>query len=115
VFAELSGGTYPTGLAMTTIQNEMGRFINGKINPKDAESMEAFKQKFRDVLQAYAFYIKLVSEKKEPEYFGKDVTAADADKVLMTWKSDEGKMKVLYGDLRLVEVEPDANDVSSPR
>jgi hypothetical protein len=103
VFAELSGGTYPTSLNMTTVQNEMGSFVKGKFERSD-ENIEMFKQKFLDVTQAYAFYIKLVSERKEPEYFGKEVTAADTDKVLMRWKSGEGKMKVVYGDLSVEEI-----------
>jgi len=45
------------------------------------------------------FYMKLVRDGCEPEYFGDEVTAADADQVLVRWKQDAGRMRVIYGDL----------------
>jgi hypothetical protein len=36
----------------------------------------------------------------EVEYFGGSVTARDFDKVLMRWRLDDGRYRVIYGDLR---------------
>ena len=47
------------------------------------------------------FYMKLVREGHEPEYFGDSVTAADADQVLLRWTLDDGGARVIYGDLRV--------------
>jgi hypothetical protein len=51
------------------------------------------------------YYMKLVREGHEPEYFGDQVTPADADKVLMRWKLDDGHTRVIYGDLRAETLE----------
>jgi len=109
VFAELSGGTYPAGLSIADISAELGKLMASAQLQGDIDKSE-MQQKAMDISQAGGFYIKLVTEKKNPEYFGKDVTAADADKVLMRWKSGEGKMKVVYGDLAIEEVD----DVNEP-
>lgn len=47
------------------------------------------------------YFMKLVREGHEPEYFGDEVTPADADKVLLRWRLDDGQMRVVYGDLRV--------------
>jgi len=46
----------------------------------------------------------LESEGKEPVYSGATVTAADVDKVLLRWKLDDGKYRVIFGDLRIEDV-----------
>jgi hypothetical protein len=45
------------------------------------------------------YYMKLVREGHEPEYFGDQVKPGDADKILMRWKLDDGGTRVIYGDL----------------
>ena len=51
------------------------------------------------------FHMKLVQEKKDPAYYGDLVTPEDTDAVLMRWKADSGKYKVIFGDLSSVEME----------
>ena len=51
------------------------------------------------------FYATLMQEKKDPMYYGNRVTPADTDAVLMRWKLDNGKYKVIFGDLSSVEME----------
>jgi len=51
------------------------------------------------------FRMKLVQEKKDPAYYGDQVTPEDTDAVLMRWKADSGKYKVIFGDLSSVEME----------
>jgi hypothetical protein len=45
------------------------------------------------------FYAKLTHDGNDPAYYGKDVTAGDANAVLMNWKISDGTYRVIYGDL----------------
>jgi hypothetical protein len=45
------------------------------------------------------YYMKLVRDGREPEYFGDEVTPADSDKVLLRWQLDDGQVRAVYGDL----------------
>ena len=51
------------------------------------------------------FYMTLVQDKKDPAYYGNQLTPDDVDAVLMRWKLDNGKYKVVFGDLSTVEME----------
>ncbi len=39
-------------------------------------------------------------------YYGDSVTADDVDKVLLRWRLDDGQYRVIYGDLRIEDVNP---------
>ena len=45
------------------------------------------------------FYMTLVADKKEPEYYGEFVGPNDADKVLLKWKESDDHYRVIFGDL----------------
>jgi hypothetical protein len=51
------------------------------------------------------FYMTLVQDKKDPAYYGNEVTPEDTDAVLMRWKLDNGKYKVIFCDLSTVEMD----------
>jgi hypothetical protein len=52
-----------------------------------------------------AFYQKLANEQREPEYFGATVKPGDAEAILLKWKLDDGRYRVIYGDLRAETVD----------
>jgi hypothetical protein len=52
------------------------------------------------------FYRKLVDEQREPEYFGATVEPGDSAAILLKWKLDDGRYRVIYGDLRAETVDP---------
>ncbi len=52
-----------------------------------------------------AFYQKLANEQREPEYFGTTVKPGDSAAVLLKWRLDDGRYRVIYGDLRAETVE----------
>jgi outer membrane lipoprotein-sorting protein len=54
-----------------------------------------------------AFYNDLVTENKDPAYYGKTVTPEDADKVLMRWKITDNECRIIFGDLRTKTVSAD--------
>ena len=45
------------------------------------------------------FYMTLVTDKKEPVYYGESVGPDDADKVLLKWKVSDDHHRVIFGDL----------------
>jgi len=45
------------------------------------------------------FHIMLVTDKKEPAYYGQSVTPEDIDAVLMQWKVSDDEYRVIFGDL----------------
>jgi hypothetical protein len=53
------------------------------------------------VTGACQFYVRLIRDGHQPEYFGDTVKAADADAVLLRWHLDNGDTRVLYGDLTI--------------
>ncbi len=52
-----------------------------------------------------AFYQKLANEKREPRYFGATVTPGDAEAILLQWKLDDGRYRVIRGDLKAETVD----------
>jgi hypothetical protein len=94
----------------------------GKIRDSDTEAAIEFKKKMKAIEseeeQAQAaiqqmmpiqslgmFYALLMQDQKDPMYYGNQVTPEDTDAVLMRWKLDNGKYKVVFGDLSSVEME----------
>ncbi len=45
------------------------------------------------------FYMTLVTDKKEPVYYGESVGPDDADMVLLKWKVSDDQYRVIFGDL----------------
>jgi hypothetical protein len=54
---------------------------------------------------AAAFYQKLANEQRDAVYFGATVQPGDADAVLLKWRLDDGRYRVIYGDLHAATLE----------
>lgn len=104
LFADLAG-EYPEQLDSTFI---VGRFA-GALAAKAARSGEA--PNVEALLGAAAnqsmtlaagcqFFVQLVRDGRQPEYFGTDTKPGDARAVLLRWKLADGQTRVIYGDLR---------------
>jgi outer membrane lipoprotein-sorting protein len=105
VYAEMFDGKYPKALNMMTLTQDTAKAAATKMGATKSNDMpDGMMQKMMDIQLAAQSYSKLVTEGKSPEYFGETVTAADADHVLLRWKSEAGKVKVVYGDLRVEEI-----------
>jgi hypothetical protein len=63
-------------------------------------SDEKTKELYR-ILSAIAFQQKLLSNKQKPAYFGQSVQPGDTEKVLWEWQLEDGKRRLVYGDLRV--------------
>lgn len=96
VFAELSGGRYPSRLDTKTTLKETDELGAEKF--LDMSEYER-KQKVQDIFFASAYYDKLQRQKKDVEYYGGKVTAKDNDKILIRWKTGKDKYHIVFGDL----------------
>ena len=105
LFAELTGGKYPSELTVVKVMEEFqNAMIENFGHPMtEAEQPETI-QKIMSLQMTGAFYTHLASEGKDPAYYGATVTAEFPHAVLMRWKTDAGTYKVIFGDLSVREV-----------
>ncbi|MBN2271847.1 MAG: DUF2092 domain-containing protein [Sedimentisphaerales bacterium] len=106
LFAQLSGGRYPSELnvmkIMEEFQNEMiTHFGDPMTEPSQPEGL----QKMMNLQMVGTLFASLASEDKDLAYHGDIVTAQFPDAVLMRWKTESGKYKVIFGDLSVGEVD----------
>lgn len=97
-FAEITGGKYPEELNMAEVLLK----ICGQATSADEE--EKVRKKVLSARSACLFYDRLVKEEQEVAYYGDTVTADDADKVLMRWKTSDGEYRVVFGDLTIKNI-----------
>ncbi len=65
--------------------------------PGKGEQMRADTMKVMGLL---SFSTKLESEKRDMQYYGKSVKVGDGSAVLMSWRLDDGRYQVIWGDLQ---------------
>ena len=73
-------------------QAELGKLIK--------ETMDVM----RPIQSLGMFYMKLVQDKKEPVYYGESVEPEDAGAILLRWKVSDGQYRVIFGDLKTMDV-----------
>jgi hypothetical protein len=109
IFSELTGGQYPSSLDLMTAMQEVGEVFRESLlsdpnwTPGKQPTSEQM-QEMINVQMACVFYGQLVSEDKDPAYYGDKVTAEFGHAVLMRWKIDEGQYRVIFGDLTTEDV-----------
>jgi hypothetical protein len=104
LFAEISGGSYPTQMNVMATMQEAGPLLQkqldiSKSNQDDEQVKKEMTKKVLVLQGPSMFYAQLAQQGKDPAYYGKDVKAGDAKSVLMRWKISEGTYRVVYGDL----------------
>jgi len=105
LFAEVSGGKYPSELNAIKIMEEFQHeMITHFGDPMTEPTQPEGRQKMMNLQMAGTYYAKLTSEGKDLAYHGDIVTAEFPHAVLMRWKADSGKYKVIFGDLSVREV-----------
>jgi len=66
-----------------------------------AQDQKVLMEKSLEIGSGIEFYQKLIREGRSPEYFGKTVTPGQKAGVLVRWKTEDGQLRVIYGDLRV--------------
>jgi len=101
-FAELSGGKYPGKLTVRDILGEVGEIYRKSVSSGAAVQIDD--GQIVNLKLGANYTGRLKAEGKEPVYYGRTVTPADAGKVLLRWKLDDGRYRVIFGDLRIQDV-----------
>jgi hypothetical protein len=97
-YAKLSGGRYPGDPSFDTAASEI-REDRDRLQAEGQWGPEEIKELFK--LRGFcSFYAGLVRDGVEVEYNGGSVTARDYDDILMRWRLEDGRWRVIYGDLR---------------
>jgi outer membrane lipoprotein-sorting protein len=102
-------GKYPAALTAATVTLDLStvigrRVASAKVRGETPPSQKELMQKAVEIGAGVAFYQKLASEGRSPEYFGKTVKPGEKDAVLARWKTEDGQWRVIYGDLRVETV-----------
>jgi outer membrane lipoprotein-sorting protein len=125
LFAEITG-RYPKKLNMMDVAQEIAALFTDfenlpnlvdkldelkKLKDQMSQNTEMSQDQIRDFvmkktmeimrpLQSIGFfYMTLVTDKKEPVYYGESVGPDDADMVLLKWKVSDDHYRVIFGDL----------------
>jgi len=107
-FAELTGGKYPSEMSVMTLTQELQDAMKAGLADKpEAITDEEAVQKMVNLQMLFTFYAALVTEDKDPAYYGHKVTAEFPEAVLMRWKVEDSNYRVIFGDLTVGDVTPD--------
>ena len=100
-FAQINDGKYPAKLSIRDVVGEIGTIYRAKSGDSSFQIDDA---KVSTLKYGAQYFDTLESEGKEPVYSGATVTAADTNKVLLRWKLDDGRYRVIFGNLRIDDV-----------
>jgi hypothetical protein len=107
-FAKIAGGKYPSSLdIMTAMTEAQAAFLIERRKQGLSVEQQPTKEELSDLLAiqgACTFYGQLANEKKDVAYYGAKVTTEFPHAVLMRWRLDGDKYRVIFGDLTTREV-----------
>jgi hypothetical protein len=110
-FARITGGKYPSSLDVLTAMSEVQRaFIIERRNRGVPLEQQPTKEELDGLLAiqgACMRYGQLMNENKDVAYHGGKVTAEFPHAVLMRWRVDDGKYRIILGDLTVQDVSED--------
>ena len=100
-FAQINDGKYPAKLSIRDVVGEIGNIYRAKSGDPSFRIDDAQVSTLKYGAQ---YFETLHKDGKDPVYYGPTVTSDDANKVLLRWKLDDGKYRVIFGDLRIEDV-----------
>ena len=98
-YAKLMDGRYPSTLSLATAIAEAEEYLDRKHDRYDEAAGEDLKALFI-VRNSCNFFRDLLTGEMDPAYYGQTVDARDFDRVLLRWRQEDGRYRVIYGDLR---------------
>jgi hypothetical protein len=101
-YADLTGGTYPSVMSYVTAIYEAEEGLRNQA--RDGATMQDYFDEYSQIGDACMFYGELIEAEKDPAYYGEDVGPTDFDRVLLRWRLEDGRYRVVYGDLRTEDV-----------
>ena len=108
LFAEMTGGSYPSDMGMMTAIKEISEAMREELmaEPNAMPSRETT-EKLMKIQMICMFYAQLVQEDKDPAYYGEKVTSEFGHAVLLRWKTADDQYRVVFGDLSVEDVSAD--------
>jgi hypothetical protein len=100
-FAEINDGKYPVTLSVRGVVMEIGGICQAKSGDPSFRLDDAKVSTLKYGAQTYET---LKADGKDAVYNGPAVTAADTDKVLLRWRLDDNRYRVIFGDLRTEDI-----------
>lgn len=98
-YAKLMGGRYPSALSFATAIAEAEEYLDDKHDNYDEAAGRDLEAVF-SLRSACNFFRDLSNADQDAAYYGKTVEARDFDRVLMRWRLEDGRYRVIFGDLR---------------
>ncbi|HUU16920.1 MAG TPA: LamG domain-containing protein [Sedimentisphaerales bacterium] len=104
-FAEYVDGKYPSDMSAMTMARELRAGLLATFGgeppwpPKQGDE-----NRVMSLEMSIRFYAGLVIDDKDPAYYGDKVTAEFPHAVLMRWKIEDGKYRIIFGDLTARDV-----------
>lgn len=86
-------------------KEERAKLAKARAEESAKAGAQAASEASRKAIPVAAFYQNLANEQRDPEYFGATVKPGDSKAVLLKWKLDDGRLRVIYGDLRAETVD----------
>jgi hypothetical protein len=99
-YAKLLAGRYPSALSLATAIAEAEEELDARHDSYDQQAGQDLAALFK-VRSACNFYRDLLTADRDVAYFGKEVSAQDFDRVLLRWRLEDGRYRVIFGDLRV--------------
>ena len=106
LFTSLAG-EYPDNLDAVSLNKKARKLIGLDIDSfEDLADDEKTKltSELMSIMGPAFFYEKLVEDNKDPAYYGQTVGPNVTNKVLLRWKLDDGRYRVIFGDLSIKNV-----------
>jgi outer membrane lipoprotein-sorting protein len=101
-YVRFSGGRYPGSMAFATALHELDDEI-AELRRRGDWSEEVFSNIMK-IQNTCEFYADLLENEQDATYYGEDVGPRDYDRVLLRWRTEDGRYRVVYGDLRVEDV-----------
>jgi outer membrane lipoprotein-sorting protein len=97
LFTEVTNGSYPASLDINDLEEQAQKALRENMNiapgvEPNAEEANQISQKMASIREISVFYDNMLARDKDPVYYGKDMTANDANMILMRWKAIHGRV-----------------------
>ena len=86
-------------------EEERAKQITARARESAMAAVQATREPSLKAAAVAGFYMRLANEQRDPEYFGATVKPGDAEAILLKWRLDDGRYRVIHGDLRAETVD----------
>jgi len=107
VFVKYSHGKFPSALSGHRMETEMNTITRELVQSGALKKNDQTTKELSNIVFAEMFYKKLLDENRDVRYHGAALSVADANRILISWKNDDGTFRVIGCDLHAQNVDAD--------